>query len=150
MKVIFLQNVEGVAQKNEIKNVAQGFARNFLIPRGLAIAATKYNLKQFQQREQVKLEKTEQELISVQDLVSKIDGLELDIPVKVNKEGKIFGSIQAIKIANALNQKGFKIKKTQIKLESPIKEIGEYQVKVDFPHKLEAEIVVLITNEKNA
>jgi len=149
MKVIFLQDVKDVAQKGEIKNVAEGFARNFLIPRGLATAATEDNLKELKQRGQVELVKTEQELISIQKLVSKIDGLELSIPAKVNDKGKVFGSVSSIQIANVLKQKGFQIKKSQISLEAPIKEMGEHQVKINFPHGLEAEIIVFITDKES-
>ena len=81
-------------------------------------------------------------------MASEIDGLELTIPVRVGKEGQLFESITPQKISEALKGLGFKIKKSQIDLSEPIKELGEWVVKVKFEHNLEAEIRVIIVEEK--
>jgi len=148
MKVILLKDVENLGKKYEIKEVARGYAKNFLIPKKLAILATKENLKWIEQKKEMQAKKAEEELKKIQAVVSKIDGIELTIPVKVDKEGKMFGSVTATKIAQFLRKEGFEIKRSQIKLESPIKELGEFPVKISFPHGLEAEIRIIVLEEK--
>lgn len=148
MKVILLKDIENIGEKFEIREVANGYARNFLIPKDLVKLATKENLKWLEDQKAMIAEKAEVELKDVQAIVSKIDGLEIVVPVKTAKQDKIFGSITSAKIAELLEEQGFKIKKSQIQLESPIKEVGERQVKISFAHGLEAEIRVIIEEEK--
>ena len=157
MKVILLKDVEKLGKKGEIKNVADGYARNFLIPNKLAVLATKSELAKLEEQKKIETEKAEEELKFYQEIASQIDGLEIEIPVKVSEEGKLFGAVTASQINEKLKenlsrsrvlQEGFEIKKEQIKLEEPIKEIGEYEAIVEFPHNLETKIKVIIVEEK--
>jgi len=148
MKIILLKNVEKLGKKGEVKNVADGYARNFLIPNKLAALATKSELAKLEKQKEIETEKAEEELKLYQKIASQIDGLEIEIPVKINEEGNLFGAITASQIAEKLKEKNFEIKKEQIKLEEPIKEIGEYEVIVEFPHNLETKIKVIIVEEK--
>jgi large subunit ribosomal protein L9 len=148
MRVILLQNVEKVGKKYEVKEVKNGYARNFLIPKGLAKPATKKALKWLEVQKEIEAKKSEEELKKIQDFVSKVDGLELVFPVKVGEKGELFESINNQKISEKLKAMGFEIKKTQIDLKEPIKELGEFPVKIHFEHNLEAEVRVIVVEEK--
>lgn len=148
MRVILLQDVENVGKKYEVKEVADGFARNFLIPKGLAKPATKMALKWLETIREIETKKAEEELKKIQELASKIDGMEVVIPVKITPDGELFESITSQKISKELKKLGFEISKSQIDLSDPIKELGEFPVKVHFEHNLETEIRVVVTEEK--
>ena len=147
MRVILLQDVDNLGKKYEIKEVKDGYARNFLIPKGLAKPATKEALKWLTTQKEVEAQKAEEELKRVQEVASAIDGQEVIIPVKIGEEGQLFESITSQKIFEKLKELGFEIKKTQFDLKEPIKELGEFPVKIKFEHNLEAEIKVIITKE---
>jgi large subunit ribosomal protein L9 len=148
MKVILLKDVEKLGKKYEIKEVKNGYARNYLIPRGLAKIANEKNLKWLEKQKELEEKKAEEELVKVQNAASAIDGQEIIIPVKIGEDGQLFESINLQKIYEKLKEMGFDIKKSQILLPSPIKELGEFPVKIKFPHNLEAEIKVIIVEEK--
>ncbi|MDI6592101.1 MAG: 50S ribosomal protein L9 [Patescibacteria group bacterium] len=148
MRVILLQDVDKLGKKYEVKEVANGYARNFLIPRGLAKIATEETLKWLKVLKEAEAKKSEEELRKVQELASAIDGQEIIIPVKIGEDGQLFGAITNQKILEKLKEAGFEIKKTQIDLLEPIKELGEFPVKIKFAHNLEAEIKVIIVEEK--
>jgi len=148
MRVILLQNIEKLGKKYDIKEVKDGYARNFLIPKGLAKPATDKNLKWLKVQKEIEAKKAEEELKKVQKIASAIDDLEVIIPVKIGEEEQFFESITAQKISEKLKELGFEIKKSQIDLPEPIKELGEFPVKIKFEHNLEAEIRVVITEEK--
>ena len=148
MKVILLKDIEKLGKKYEVKRVKNGYARNFLIPKGLAKPATKKALEWLKKRKEIEEKKAEEALKRVQDLASSVDGLEVVIPIKIGKKEQPFESITAQKISERLKDRGFDIKKTQIELEEPIKELGEFPIKIHFEHNLEAEIKVIITKKK--
>lgn len=148
MRVILLKDIENLGKKFEIKEVKDGYARNFLIPKGLATPATKKSLKWLEVQKEIEEKKAEQELKKFQDLASAIDGQEITIFVKVGQEGQLFESVTAQKIAEKLKEIGFEVKKNQIDLKKPIKELGEFLVKIRLEHNLEAEIKVIIAEEK--
>lgn len=149
MRVILLQDVEDLGKKYEIKEVKNGYARNFLLPKGLAKPATQQAMKWLETQKEIEAKKDEEELKQVQTAASAIDDQELIIPVKVNEEGGLFESITAQKISDKLKEAGFDVKKNQIDLPEPIKDMGEYQVKIKLEHNLEAEIKVIVTEEKS-
>ena len=150
MKVILLKDVENVGKKYEVKSVSDGYARNFLFPKQLAKPATPEALKWLDMQKEIQRQKAEEDLKEVEAKASTIDGMELVIEVKIGNEGQLFESIGNQKIAEKLKENGVEIKKTQILLEKPIKETGEYPVKIRFDHNLEAEIKVIVTGENNA
>ena len=150
MKVILLQDIESLGKKYEVKEVKDGHARNFLLPQKLAKAATKQALKWLADQKEVIEKQAEEDLKKAQTVASGLDGLELNIAVKVGDEQQLFESINSQKIAEKLKELGFEIKKSQVKLESPIKELGEFSVNIVLDHNLESEIKVIITEEKQA
>lgn len=148
MKVILIQDVEDLGKKYEIKEVKDGYARNFLLLQKLAKPATKQALKWLEDQKANIEKEAEEDLKKAQALASDLDGLEVAVQIKVGEEGQLFESINNQKIAEKLKEMGYEVKKSQIKLENPIKELGEFPVKVDLAHNLEVEITVLITEEK--
>ncbi|MBZ9569387.1 50S ribosomal protein L9 [Patescibacteria group bacterium] len=148
MRVILLQNIDKLGKKYEVKEVKNGYARNFLIPKGLAKPATKKALKWLKNQKEIRARKDEEELKEIQSFASSVDGLELVIPVKIGEKEQLFESITSQKILEKLKERGLEIKRAQIDLPEPIKELGEFPVKIHFEHNLEAEIKVIITEEK--
>jgi len=148
MWVVLLQDVENLGRKYDIKEVKDGYARNFLIAKGLAKPATKEVLKWAEIQKEIEARRVEEELKKTQEMASAIDGQEIIIQVKIGEENQLFESITSQKIAEKLKELGFEIKKSQIDLKEPIKELGEFPVKVKFEHNLEAEIKVVVVEEK--
>lgn len=148
MKVILLQDVEKLGKKNELKEVADGYARNFLIPNKMAILATKSEIARVEEQKKIDAQKSEEELNRFQELASQLDGMELEIKDKTDSDGNLFGGINTTKISEKLKEQGFEVKKTQIKITEPIKEVGESEVLIELPHNLEARIKVIVTAEK--
>jgi large subunit ribosomal protein L9 len=119
-----------------------------LIPKKLAIPATNKNLNWLEKQKEKEIKKAEEELKKIQELATAIDGQEIIIPVKVGEEGQLFESITIQKIWEKLKENGFNVTKNQILLNSPIKELGEFPIKIKFPHNLEVEIRVIVVEEK--
>ena len=147
MKVILLKDVDGLGKKGDIKNAADGHARNFLFPKKLAIPATDKAVEELEKQKEIDAQKAEQELKRVEEIVSQIDGLEIEVSVKVDETGKLYGSINDQKASQIFKDRGFDIKKNQIKILQPIKEVGEYPITISFDHGLEAEIKLIIVDE---
>jgi len=148
MKVIILEDIKKLGRKYEIKEVKDGYAKNFLIPRKMAKPATSKAIQWAETQKELRKQKLEQELQKLQEIASKMDGFEIMFPVKVGEKGELFQSINAQKIAEKLKESGFKIKKDQVELKDPIKDIGEFPVKIKFEHNLETEIRVIVNKEK--
>ncbi len=148
MKVILLQDVEDVGKKYEVKEVKDGHARNFLIPKKMAKAATKKALEWLESQREVIEKELEEGLKLTQELASRLDGLEVPFPVKIGDSGELFESVTAAKIADQLVKMGYEVKKSEVTLKDPIKEVGEFPVKINLDHNLEAEITVVITGEE--
>ncbi len=148
MKVILLQNVAGTGQKGDIKEVADGYARNFLIKKNLARPATSDALEKIQAQERKQAKQMERELKDSQDIAGKIDGSEIEILAKVSVGGTLYSAVGADKIAQEVKkQLGFSIKSNQVELNKAIKECGEFEVKIKFPHRLEAELRVKVSED---
>ncbi len=148
MKVILLQDIEKLGKKYEVREVKNGYARNFLIPQGLAKIATDKALEWLKIQKEAGEKKAEQALKTIQEIASTLDGQEVIISVKVGEDGQLFESISVQKIFDELKKMGFNVKKKQIDLVEPIKELGEFPVKIKFDHNLEPEITIVVSEEK--
>jgi len=148
MKVILLRDVNKLGKMGDVKEVALGYARNFLIPRGLAKLATPEAATQIEEMKKVEERKAELELKKFQELAEKLEGVEVVIKAKVGEGGKLYGSVTEEQIDQKLKEMGFEIKKEQIKLEKPIKDAGGHEVVVQLNHGLEARIYVMVVEEK--
>ena len=149
MRVVLLQDIDKIGKKYEVKEVADGYARNFLIRKGLAKPATQKTLEWLEVQKEIMERKAEEALKKIQEIAGALDGIEVVIPVKVGEEGQLFESVTVQKISERLKEMGFDISKNQIELAEPIKELGEFPIKIKFEHNLEAEIRVIVTEEKS-
>lgn len=148
MKVVLLEDIEKLGKKFDIKEVKDGYARNFLIPKNLVKIATKEIIEWAQMQKEIQKKKAEEDLKSIQETASSIEGIEVAISVKIGEKDQLFEKITAQKIAEKLKEMSFKIKKEQILLENPIEEVGEFPVKIRFDHNLESEITIIVSEEK--
>lgn len=144
MKVILLKDVESLGKMGEIKEVTNGYARNFLIPEKLAEAATAQTIKRVEALKKAETKKAEENLKTTEELAAKLDGLVIKISVKANENGQLFGSVTSKMIAEALKEKEFDIEETRIAIDPPIKEVGEYPITINLDHNLEAAITAVI------
>ncbi|OGR52259.1 MAG: 50S ribosomal protein L9 [Elusimicrobia bacterium RIFCSPLOWO2_02_FULL_39_32] len=128
MKVILFQDIVKIGTAGEVKEVANGFARNYLLPRQIAHLATPANLKRWESEKKNRKIELEQSLEKAKSLASEIQNITLDLYANAGREEHLFGSITAQGIAEALLEKGFSVDKKNIILDAPIKMLGEYQV----------------------
>jgi large subunit ribosomal protein L9 len=148
MEVILRQAVEKLGQPGDVVKVSPGFARNYLLPRGIAYAATPGNLKRIEQ-EKARLEAAEDERRgSAQGLATKLENVSLTFSARVGEEGKLFGSVTASDIAEQLHAQGFDmVEKRQIDLHDPIKALGVYRVPVRLHADVKPEIKVWVIKQ---
>ncbi len=146
MKVILLEDVEKVGKQYEVKEVADGFARNFLFPKELAKVATNEAVEWANDLRALEDEKAAKELEKVGDTASELEGIEVEIMVKVGDKGQLFEKIDTKDVAEKLKEMGYEVTKKQVEME-PIEDLGEYEAKVEFKHGLEAEIKVIVSEE---
>ena len=147
MKVILLQDIEKIGKKYDVKEVKDGYARNFLFPKKLVKLATEEAVKWVEMQKEIESKKAEEALQKFEEVASDIDGREVIVSMKVGDEGQLYESVSPQLILEKLKEMGFEVKKNQITIETPIKEVGEFPVKVKFDHNLEAEIKVIVTEE---
>lgn len=142
MKLILTADVDRLGRMGALVDVADGYARNFLLPKKLATIATIKNVKSFEHEKRVIGDRIRKEKRTAEEAAEKIGALEIRIPAKVGEEGKLFGSISSKDIGEALTAKGIKIDKRKILLERPIKEAGIYQVPVKIQHDVTAQVKI--------
>ena len=143
MKVILLEKVPGLGDIDTIKDVADGYAKNFLFPRHLAVLASPKALADLKSAQHRKEKEAEMDLRVMQSLASRLDGLVLTLTEKTNEAGFLYAAVGPQKIADILEAQGFNITKNQV-MTKPLKETGEFPVVVKFRHGLEAKLSVII------
>ncbi|MDP2820860.1 MAG: 50S ribosomal protein L9 [bacterium] len=150
MKIILLENIEKLGKKYEIKEVSEGYARNFLLPKKMAKVITPKILEWALEKEKEAQKAAENELKEIQDLAGKLDGLEIIFKVKTGEQNQLYESIDSQKIFQKIKEAGFPALKTsQLELKEKIKELGEYPIKIKLDHNLEAEIRIIVETEEN-
>ncbi len=147
MKVLLQADVESLGNAGEIVNVSDGYARNFLIPRKLAVVADEKNLRVFEHLKRQTEEKVKKIKKQAESLAEKLSNLTLTIAAKAGEEGKLFGSITSINIAEELKKEGFNIDRKKILLEQPLKMIGNYEVKIKMEGNITANLKIAIVKE---
>ena len=130
MKVILLQDVRGSGKAGDVVNVSDGYARNMLVPRGLAVEATAQNIKQLEKKKEAEKKKYEEDKAQALELKKKLETVGITVRTKAGENGKVFGSITSKDISDALKEQGFDVDKKKIQLDSPIKILGETTVNV--------------------
>ncbi len=150
MKIILRENIETLGNMGDIVTVKKGFARNYLLPRNLAVEANPRNIKEFEHHKRIIQEKVNKVRNAAQILAEKIASKPVVIKTKAGEEDKLFGSVTNIDIQKALKEAGFDIEKRKIILEEPIKRLGEYTVKIKFHHEVTVNLAVHVIREENA
>jgi len=141
MEIILIQDVDNLGGKNETVKVKNGYARNFLIPRGLAVEANPSNRKQLDERLKVSKKKEEIMLAQFNSVVAKLNEAPLKVGAKTGTSGKIFGSVTPLQISRAIrDQKGYEIERKKIHITDEVKELGTYKAPIDFGNGQHAEV----------
>lgn len=148
MELILTKNVEKVGRKGDVVRVRDGYARNFLIPRGVAIMATRQN-REFVEEQRARSEKRRaREREAAQKEAEKLKDLKVRIEAKTGDQGKLFGSITADNISEALTQQGYSFDRKKIHLAAPIRAVGQHSVSVEIYPQVKVTISVEVTAEQ--
>jgi large subunit ribosomal protein L9 len=147
MKVILKENVESLGKAGDTLQVSDGYARNFLVPRGLAIEASSKSMKTLEQERKHILQRVERERKKAELLVEKISGVTCTISRRVGEQDKLFGSVTTKDIEKCLTDQGIDVDRKTILLEEPIKSLGEFPVKIRLQPGITAEIMVMVVAE---
>jgi len=147
MKVIFLQDVKGQGKKGEVKDVSEGYARNFLFPRGLAKEASQGNLKTLEVQKQSEERRKQQEKQKAEALGKRLDAMTVVIRAKAGEGGRLFGAITSKQVSEALAKEGIEVDKRKIELDEPIRTLGITKVPVKLHPQVRATLSVQVTEE---
>ncbi|MBS1876684.1 MAG: 50S ribosomal protein L9 [Acidobacteria bacterium] len=148
MEVILREDIEKLGSRGQVVNVSPGYARNFLLPKKLAVAATEGNKKIVEQERQAHLRREAKEVADAQDLAKLMASVTISIAQKAGENDQLFGSVTAADIAAALEKQGYTIERRKIQLAEPIKQIGEYKVAVKLHKEVTIEIPVTVSKEE--
>lgn len=147
MQVILKEDVKDLGHIGDLVNVKEGYARNFLIPKGLAVEANPKNLKALEHEKRKIQELVKKAKTAADELASKVSGTTVTIKAKAGEEDKLFGSVTVMDIADALKKEGMDIDKKKIVMEEPIKRLGNYTVSVKIHSEVSAQLNVQIVKE---
>ena len=147
MDIILKEDIRGLGYKNDKVEVKSGYGRNYLIPRGLAIVASKSNIKMVEENIRQASHKAEKLKSDAQAIADKIGDLVLEIGTKAGESGKIFGAITNTQVAENLKNKGFDIDKRLISFKGQIKDLGDYEVEIDLHKEVKHPIKLSVVAE---
>ncbi|HHJ52832.1 MAG TPA: 50S ribosomal protein L9 [Caldithrix abyssi] len=147
MEIILRQDFEALGKVGDVVKVKDGYARNFLLPKGIAYMATEANKKKLQNELAAQNWRLERDRKKAEELAEKLNSVSCTIPVQVGEEDKLFGSVTSQNIADALAAQGYEIDKRKILLEEPIKSLGIYSVPVKLHTNVEASVKVWVVKE---
>jgi large subunit ribosomal protein L9 len=148
MEVILIQDVDNLGAAHEVVKVRNGYARNYLIPKKLAVEASPSNMKQLEEKLKQLRKKEEKMLAEINEVIAKLQDGALKLGAKTGTSGKIFGSITSLQISRAIReQKGYEIDRKKIQLPEEIKELGTYKATIDFGNGKTAEVEFEVVGE---
>ena len=147
MKVILKEDVQNLGQQGDAVEVKAGYARNYLMPKRLAILFTEQQQNSIEEAQKVELRKLEREKDQIDSVLKDIKALSLSLKMKSEEDNKLFGSVTKLDIVNLLEENGVKIDKKYIDLDSPIKTLGEHTVNVSFTKDMSESFTVLVEKE---
>jgi large subunit ribosomal protein L9 len=147
MEVILKEDVDTLGHRGDVVKVADGYGRNFLLPKKLAIEATAANRNVIEQMKQSALRRSAKEKESAQQLVAQMEQVELVFTRKVGENEHLFGSVTSSDIAHALEQKGYTIDRRKVQLDEPLKQLGEFHIPVKLHREVSAHIKVTVSAE---
>jgi large subunit ribosomal protein L9 len=148
MKVILKDNVDALGKMGDILNVSVGYARNYLIPKGLAVEASEKNIKALELEKGVVERKVEKEQKKAESLRDEMANVTCIITRKVGEQDKLFGSVTSKDIEKALEEQGIKVDRKNISIDEPIKSVGEFPVTVKLYHGVTSEVKVVVVAEE--
>ena len=148
MEVILREDIERVGTRGQVVKVANGYARNFLLPKRLAVAATDANRKIVEQERQAHLRREAKQKGEAEDLSKLLSGVTVTIAQKAGENDQLFGSVTSKDVADALAQKNFTIDRRKVLLDEPIKQLGEFKVPVRLHRDVTAEVTVQVVKEE--
>jgi large subunit ribosomal protein L9 len=148
MEIILREDVERLGSRGQVVKVADGYARNFLLPKRLAVAATDSNRKIVEQERQAHLRREAKQKGEAEDLSKLLSGVTVIIAQKAGENDQLFGSVTSKDVAEALAQKNYTIDRRKIQLDEPIKQIGEYKIAVRLHRDVTAEVTVQVVKEE--
>ena len=147
MKIILKEDVHNLGQQGDVVEVKAGYARNYLMPKKLAILFTQQHKKSYEEQSRVEKRKIERQKDNLESVLKELKGLNLSLKMKSEEGKKLFGSVTKIDIANLLEENGINIDKKYISLSSPIKTLGEHKIDVVFSSELSGSVNLLIEKE---
>ena len=150
MEVILLQDIDKLGTRGQIVKVADGYGRNYLLPKKLAVPATLQNRKWIDQQRVRFLKQEASEKVEAEELATLLEGVVVVVARKAGEQGTLFGSVTAIDIAERLAAQGFNIDKRKIQLEAPLKVLGEYDVPIRLHREVTAPLKVKVESEAEA
>src|SRR3954470_17742062 len=147
MEVILKEDVPKLGSRGDVVKVAEGFGRNYLLPRRLAIQATSANKKVIEQMKAASVRRSAKEKVQAEELAKQFDGVSVSFTRRAGEQDQLFGSVTSSDIAEALSKKGFDMDRRKIQLHEPLKSLGEFTVPLKLHKDLTAHFKVLIENE---
>ena len=147
MKVILLEEARGSGKAGDVVNVSDGYARNMLIPRGLAVEATAQNIKQLEKKKEAMAKKFAEDKAKALEMKKKLEETAVTVKTKAGENGKVFGSITSKDIADALKEMGYEVDKKKIQLDAPIKSTGITEVTIKLFTEVAGKIKVNVIPE---
>lgn len=148
MEVVLMKDYEKLGKALDVIAVKDGYARNYLIPSGIAVPATESNKRKVADAKRNAEQREEKKSKEAQELSKKIEQVPCTIPVKVGDEEKIFGSVTAQEISDFLKKEGFDVEKRQVELDEPIKQLGVYSIKINLYRDVSARLKVWVVKEE--
>ena len=148
MKVILQETLDGVGHLGDLINVADGFARNYLLPRGKAVEANSRSIKAFEHAKRVTAEKAKKEKLEIETHAKKLSAVSLTIEAQAGKDDKMFGSVTSKDIAEGLAAQGFTVDRRKIQLAHPLKELGTVTVPIKMPRDVMATVTVHVVKKQ--
>jgi large subunit ribosomal protein L9 len=147
MEVILREHVEHLGRRGDVVKVADGYARNYLLPRKLALTVTEGNRKQIERERQIAEKREADERVAAEAMAARLVGLEIAIARRVGETEALYGSVTSADIAEALAAKGFEVDRRRVQLAEPIKQLGEFDVPVRLHRDVTATVKVVVTRE---
>lgn len=147
VQIILMQDVDNLGETGDLVDVKPGFARNFLLPQGMALEATPANLRRFEEERDHLVDRSSRELEKASALAAQIEAQSLNFPVKAGDDGRLFGSVTSADIADKLADQGVQVDRHLIQLDESIKQLGTYKVTVRLSSNIRPEVTVWVVAE---
>ena len=147
MEVVLKEDIENLGHMGDVVKVKDGYARNYLLPRGLVVLANNKNLKALEHEQRMISQRRERLTKEAQGISDKLAGVSLEFTAKAGEEGRLFGSVTTIDIEKALKEQGFEVERRRIVLDAPIKNVGDYEVPIRLRPEVTPSIKVKVMSE---